>query len=103
MAKGVADVMISKVDESNQDARGKQAERISVVANEVTDMLISRIDDLKQDLHEFRKQMSAEHKDLLERVIKLEHEEKFTRYVFACVGGVIALIAREVIPKLIGG
>lgn len=34
------------------------------------------------------------------RIIHLEHEAKITRWLFAGAGGIIALVARELVTKL---
>ena len=66
---------------------------------EVTDLLIDGLTEVKVQIQEMRKEMHEEHKALTERVVRLEHQERITRWLFAAGGALIMLTARELIPR----
>lgn len=78
------------------------------MAKDAMDFLTETLDEVKTELRNLRSTMQAEHKalsekvvQLSERVLQLEHEEKVTRWFFAGGGAVIAIVVRELIPKLL--
>ena len=73
------------------------------------DFLTETLGEVKTELRNLRHTMQEEHKalsekvtQLSERVLRLEHEEKVTRWFFAGGGAVIAIVMRELIPKVLG-
>ena len=78
---------------------------------EVYDLLVDSIKEIKTDISSLRTKietdianlrdkMQQEHKTLGDRVGRLEHHEKFTRYLFGGGAALITLTLRELIPKI---
>ena len=75
---------------------------------EVADIILQGLSDVRRDVAELRKQLTDEHRELGERVARLEEFMKNTRYWYAAMGGILLLglkelvfwVARDVIPKL---
>lgn len=72
------------------------------------DLFTKVMADLHTEVRELRKTMHNEHQQLADkvdsltqRVARLEHEERITRWIFAGIGAGIALLLREVLPKLL--
>ena len=57
--------------------------------------------EVRADIKEMRAQMEKEHRELRDRVLNLEHSEKVTRWLFCVGGGTVALVARELIPRIL--
>ena len=75
---------------------------------EVQDMILSQLDNLQaqvtrlQDqMAEMTAQMTKEHRELSERVARLEHWEKVYRAVLAAGGLIVGYLIREVLGKWI--
>lgn len=60
-------------------------------------LLIHRLDQLELGQTEIKDSIS----NLSDRVTQLEISEKLTRWFFAGAGAIVAVVAREVIPKLL--
>lgn len=68
---------------------------------EVTDLLLDMMNELKADVQSLRKQMHEEHAELSERVGRLEHDGRVTRWMFGAGGALLMFTARELLPKLL--
>ena len=63
---------------------------------------------MRRDVAELRKQLTDEHRELGERVARLEEFMRNSRYWYAAMGGAVLIglkelvfwVARDVIPKL---
>ena len=76
---------------------------------QVQSLILKQLDEIKSDMRTMRDLMSKEHAALSEkvtalsnRVRDLEHHEKISRWIWAGCGGAIAIILRELIPKILG-
>lgn len=67
-------------------------------ATDVQQLMLKQIEELRSDVSHLRESM----RELSERVVHLEQQEKVTRIYFACGGGLAALVLREIVPKLLG-
>ena len=67
---------------------------------EQINILLDGQKELRKDIETMRNEMHTEHKQLGERVTGLEHSAKITRWVFGFTGGMIMLIAREIVPLI---
>lgn len=70
------------------------------MSQEQINILLDGQRELRKDIETLRNEMHTEHKQLGERVSKLEYSARVTRWVFAFSGGMLTIIAREVIPLL---
>lgn len=60
-------------------------------------LLIHRLDQLEEGQTEIKESLL----NLSERVTQLEISEKLTRWFFAGAGAIVAIVARELIPRLL--
>ena len=75
---------------------------------EVADIILQGLSDVRRDVAELRKQLTDEHRELGERVARLEEFMRNSRYWYAAMGGAVLIglkelvfwVARDVIPKL---
>lgn len=72
-----------------------------LVPPEVYNLILDSIKEVKSDIANLRDKMGQEHKELGDRVGKLEHDERVTRYIFCGAATLITLLLREFIPKIL--
>ena len=78
------------------------------MSDEVKDIILQGLSDVRRDVAELRKQLTDEHRELGERVARLEEFMRNSRYWYAAMGGAVLIglkelvfwVARDVIPKL---
>ena len=68
---------------------------------EQIDIIEEGLNELKADVRGLREQMTKDHQALLERVIRLEHHEKLTRWFFAIGGTAGGFIIRELLGRIV--
>ena len=57
--------------------------------------------EVRADIKEMREQMAKEHRELRDRVIHLEYQNKVTRWFFSVGGAAAAIALRELIPRIL--
>ena len=80
-----------------------RSERNRTMPQEVVDLLIQGQRELKEEIEKLRETMQREHKELSDRVLSLEHNEKITRWIFAAGGTVAGFLIREVVQRIVSG
>ena len=68
---------------------------------EVQDLILKRLDTLDADVRSLREQMRKEHAELKETVIKLQHSERITRWIWAACGAGVMYAIRELVTRLL--
>ena len=68
---------------------------------EAIDYLDERVTELFHEIRDLRTQMHSEHAELKEEVLKLKHVDKAIRWAFAAGGGLIAVLIKELISRLL--
>ena len=59
------------------------------------------IKEVHKEIETMRNEMHTEHKQVIERMVKLETSMSFvTRVCWGGIGGVLLMLAREVIPRI---
>ena len=67
---------------------------------ELNNMLIKQLDELRADVRKMEERMAQEHKELSERVMKLEHDARVTRWIFALGGTIGGFLLRQMLSGL---
>ena len=70
------------------------------MSEKVQDLILKRLDEVSDHIDALRTQMHKEHAELRERVIRLEHDNKVTRWIWAGAGAVLAVCIRELLPRI---
>ena len=70
------------------------------MSQEQINILLDNVKCIRKDIETLRNEMNTEHEQLVERVSKLEYSARVTRWIFAFGGGMLTIIAREMLPLL---